>query len=191
MKTNNQNPNGQDPNLQADEQILKDLQSGGNNTQSSKGILPQVEVIEGVITKVDLVEPKDGNPFYLITVGSDTKIVVNKSTMLRGANKSILSEGNVIVATCEKRVPGKTGYKDTDGKWKLHKGQGGLSLNDVTQTEAKAQKTADLRDKLTEQRELNGLAVDKADQLAQIMKRYVGDDPMALATALAGLANVK
>jgi len=160
-----------------------------NPSSSSKGLLPTIETIEGVVTKVEDVSPKEGNPFHLVTIGKDTQIVVNRTTMLR--DRAILVVGNSVVATCERRIAGKTGYIGENGMWTAHKGLGGLSLNKVTVAEAKAIQEGAFRDKVRETRELNAVAVDKADALAQVMKRYVGDDPMALATALQGLANVK
>lgn len=172
-----------------DAQILDSLAKGANpTTGTSKLNEPQIEVIEGIVTKCEEVTPKEGNPFHLVTIGRDAQIVVNRTAMLR--DRQLFTVGTTVVATCERRVEGKTQYLGEDGKPKFHKSSG-LSLNKVTLSETKATALGAFRDKLTEQRELNGLAVDKADQLAQVMKRYVGDDPMALATALAGLANVK
>lgn len=183
---NNSNTNGQSSAQKSDQEILNDLAKGSTTGgSSSKGIAPQVEVIEGVITKVEDVTPKDGsNPFHIVTLGKDTQVIVNRTTMLR--DKAILAFGNTVVATCERRIPGKTGYVDADGKWQLHKGQGGLSLNKVTLTEAKAVADAAVRDKVAEQALMHGAKVDAISAVMDNIKSRIGDDPQALATAFAG-----
>ena len=184
MKNNNQTANGQDTNSQSDAQILQNLQSGGGNDTQSKGILPQIEVIEGVITKVKEITPKDGsNPFHIVRLGKDTEIIVNKTTMLR--DKAILVFGNTVVATCERRISGKTGY-EANGKWHLHKGQNGLSLKEVALTEQKAIADASVRDKVAEQALMHGAKVDAISAVMDNIKARIGDDPTALATAFAG-----
>ena len=170
---------------QTDATLLEGLLSSGT-TSSTKITAPSVEVIEGRVLKVDEVTPKEGNPFFLVTVGAE-QIVVSRTAMLR--DKAILQVGHTVVATCERRVAHKTQYLE-EGKLKAHK-TSGLSLNKVHLTEDRAVKTAELRDKVAEVTALNGAAIDRASGLAEVFKRYVGDDPMAMATALAGLANVK
>ena len=183
MATQNQNTGANANATPTEEQILNDLKNNGKGGDTSKRVEPTIETLEGVITKVTGVIERNGSEFVIVKIGEE-EAIVSKALLI--ANATELQVGNSVVATCEKRVPGKTGYLDQDGKWQLHKGKGGLALNKVSMSQDKALQEAELRDKVREKDLMNASSVQSAERLMDLMSKRLGDNPQALATAFAG-----
>ena len=163
----------------------EELKGTGSNSPKNE-VHPAKETLKGVVISIsdEPIKFKNGKYGRFLNIsGEDQNILLSEQLYL--SNQAYLKKGLRVECEVEKRVEGVTGYTDTNpesktfGKWVLHTSSG-IGFNKVKLNEEQAIASATMSLK-TEN------SVQARKDLAKTVQSLVGDNPLAMATALQGI----